>query len=389
MKSIDTSNAVTLNELVPRLKHLIARQRAAFLWAGPGIGKSSIVSAIAKELGGVSVDVRLSQMQPTDIIGIPYYDKEQNKMRWAPPELLPSVEFAAKYPVVILFLDEMNSAPPAVQAAAYQLVLDRRSGSYELPENCVIIAAGNRESDRGVTFRMPSPLANRFCHFEIKQDFDSWLDWALKSSIHTDVVAYLTTFKSELFDFDPTSNEKSFPTPRSWEFVSQLITVGKNEEELNDSMIRDLVGSAVGVGTATKFMAYLKIGKNLPAPNDILTGKVKTIATREISAHYQIIMSMLFELREFWHANSHLARLASNDNDRIWNSDAVRAKWIGMMDHFFRFVVDNFDVEIGIMAIKIAFSNYKFSTAVIPSEFKSWAQLCTKYGKYLAHVNPR
>ena len=120
------------------------------------------------------IDLRLGQMEPTDIRGIPFYNKDIGKMDWAPPVELPDEEMSKDYPIVVLFLDELNSAAPSVQSAAYQLILNRRIGKYRLPDNVVMVAAGNRESDKGVTYRMPTPLANRFIHQEMKVDFSSW-----------------------------------------------------------------------------------------------------------------------------------------------------------------------------------------------------------------------
>ena len=113
-------------------------------------------------------------------------------------------EFAAQYDHIVLFLDEMNSAAPSVQAAAYQLILNRRVGTYKLPDNVMIVAAGNREADKGVTYRMPAPLANRFIHLELAVDFGDWFQWAVDNNIHKDVVGYLTFAKKDLYDFDPT-----------------------------------------------------------------------------------------------------------------------------------------------------------------------------------------
>lgn len=394
MAKIETSVQHTINELVPLLKRCLKIKRPAFLWSPPGIGKSSIVSAIAKQMGGICIDLRLSQMQQSDIIGIPYFDSGvtnggNGTMRWAPDERMPNATFAKEYPIVILFLDEMNAAAPAVQASAYQLVLDRAAGTYKLPDNVVIVAAGNRESDRGVTFRMPSPLANRFVHFEVKADFDSWLDWALAENINSDVVAFLSTYKDKLMEFEPTSADKAFPTPRSWEFVSQLITTGKDEPNLSDSVIRDLVSSAVGSGTATTFMAYLKVGKNLPAPGDILSGKVKTINTQEISAHYQIIVSMLYEMKNYWFDHSDGTGVMEKISDRLvekreWHIDKPYAKnWTSMMENFNEFILSQVKPEVGIMAARMAFKNYNFMKAIQMSTVKSWTKITQQWGKYI------
>ena len=178
---------VTSSQARRSLLKAFKHQRPVFLWGPPGIGKSELVADIAEELGGYMIDLRLGQMEPTDIRGIPFYNKDNGKMDWAEPIDLPSQELAAEFPIVVLFLDEMNSAAPSVQAAAYQLILNRRIGKYVLPDNVVIVAAGNRESDKGVTYRMPTPLANRFVHQEMKCDFASWQEWAVNHNIHKDV----------------------------------------------------------------------------------------------------------------------------------------------------------------------------------------------------------
>jgi len=391
----DTSNALTMTDLVLRLKRCLKVKRPAFVWGGPGLGKSCGINALAKELGGVVIDIRLSQMDPTDIKGIPYPAKDENGrnvMCWAPPEQLPTKEFCDGFPIVILFLDEMNSAPPSVQAAAYQLVLDRKVGTYTLPDNVCVLAAGNRETDRGVTFRMPAPLSNRFLHFEIKADFDSWLDWAIPAKIHPDIVSFLSTFRHKLYEFDPTSADKSFPTPRSYEFASQLITTEPDEEKLSDTEIREFMTSAVGAGTATDFMAYLKVGKGLPKPSDILNGKVTTINTREISAHYQLIVGMLYEMNEFWTNNSVTTGTSisvSNRKvaDRKWNNDNDVKTWMKMLDNFNGFILTQVELEIGMMAARMEFSNFNFGVSLKGTKYqfvnlKSWPQFIEKFAKY-------
>ena len=170
------SRTVTASQARKSLLKAFQVKRPLFLWGPPGIGKSELVEGITNELGGLMIDLRLGQMEPTDIRGIPFYNKETNTMEYAAPGDLPDEETASQYPIVVLFLDEMNSAPASVQSAAYQLILNRRVGKYRLPDNVVMVAAGNRESDKGVTYRMPTPLANRFIHQEMKVDFASWQD---------------------------------------------------------------------------------------------------------------------------------------------------------------------------------------------------------------------
>jgi len=335
-------------------------KRPVFLWGPPGIGKSEIVESIANELGGVMVDLRMAQMEPTDIRGIPYYNKEIVKMDWAEPVDLPSQELADQYPVVVLFLDEMNSAPPAVQAAGYQLVLNRRVGKYVLPDNVVIIAAGNRDSDKGVTYRMPMPLANRFIHIEMRPDFESWQEWAIEKGIHKDVVGYLSFAKQDLYDFDAKSSSRAFATPRSWTFVSDLI----QDDNIDKNTLLTLVSGAVGDGLAVKFMAHRKVAQHMPKPIDILTGKEKNLKTKEISAMYSLAVSMCYELRAY----------LNSDNRDI-------EEFHKMFDNFLNYMMDNFETELVIMGVRVALKTYKFP--VDPHRLTAMDRLTENYGKYI------
>jgi MoxR-like ATPase len=202
-------------------------------------------------------------------------------MDWAPPIELPDEELAEQYPLVVLFLDELNSAAPSVQAAAYQLILNRRIGKYALPKNVVMVAAGNRESDKGVTYRMPTPLANRFIHQEMKVDFASYQEWAVNNNIHKDVVGYLSFAKQDLYDFDAKSASRAFATPRSWTFVSELL----EDEDSDDDTLMNLVAGTIGEGLAVKFMAHRKIAGRMPKPEDILSWQRKRTQCQRSQCH--------------------------------------------------------------------------------------------------------
>ena len=159
------TRTVSPNRAKKSILRAFQKKRPVFLWGPPGIGKSDIVAQVTDSLPNSHlIDIRLSLWEPTDIKGIPYFDSNSNTMVWGAPSELPSKEFASQYDNIVVFFDEMNSAAPAVQAAAYQLILNRRVGQYVLPDNVIIVAAGNREADKGVTYRMPAPLANRFIH---------------------------------------------------------------------------------------------------------------------------------------------------------------------------------------------------------------------------------
>ena len=359
--SVTENRSVTPSEARSRILRAFKNKRPIFLWGPPGIGKSEVVAGLTEELGGHMIDLRLGQMEPTDIRGIPFFNKNKEVMDWAPPIDLPTEELASQYPVVVLFLDEMNSAAPAVQAAGYQLILNRRIGKYVLPDNVVIVAAGNRESDKGVTYRMPSPLANRFVHLEVRQDFDSWFQWAVSKNVHKDVVGYISFAKQDLMDFDPKSASRAFATPRSWTFVSDFLY----DEDATDAELTDLISGTVGEGLAVKFMAHRKVAGQMPDPTDVLNGKVKELKVKEVSAMYSLTISMCYELQ---------------DQYKKLGKDKI-ADWHKQADTFLRFMMDNFTTELVVMGARVALTTYNLP--MVPGKMPNFDEFHKRFGKYI------
>jgi len=351
------SRTVSPNKAKNALRIAMQKKRPIFLWGPPGIGKSDVIAQITNSLPNSHlIDIRLSLWEPTDIKGIPYFDSNISKMVRGSPSELPDEEFASQYDNIVVFFDEMNSAAPAVQAAAYQLILNRRVGQYKLPDNVIIVAAGNREADKGVTYRMPAPLANRFVHLEMAVSFDDWFEWAVNNNIQPDVVGYLQFAKQDLYNFDPKSPSRSFATPRSWSFVSELI-----EDGLDENTTADLVAGAVGEGLAVKFMAHRKVAADMPNPSEVLLGKVKELKTKEVSAMYSLIVSLCYELKE-----------AVDKGDK---------KFDDKVNNFLRFAMDNFDTELVVMGIKLALTEY--ALPIDPDEVACFDEFHERYGKYI------
>ena len=353
-EAMSANRTVTPNEAKRSIRKCVKIQRPVFMWGPPGIGKSDIVKQIGDEQGREVIDVRLSLWEPTDIKGIPYYNSNENTMTWAPPAELPTDPEST----AILFLDELNSAAPATQAAAFQLVLNRRVGTYQLPKGVSIVAAGNRETDKGVTYRMPAPLANRFVHLEMQVDWEDYFEWAVENSIHKDVVGFLSFSKKDLYDFDPKSSSRAFATPRSWSFVSELL----HDDDCDADTLTDLVSGSVGEGLAIKFMAHRKHASKMPNPSDILSGKVKKMDSKEISAMYSLTVSLCYELKD-----------ACDKNAKNWNDQT---------NNFFEFMMNNFETELVIMGTKLALSTYKLP--LDPDEIKCFDAFHAKFGKYIS-----
>jgi hypothetical protein len=335
------------------IRKAIQTRRPVFLWGPPGIGKSDIVKQIGEDAGREVIDVRLALWEPTDIKGIPYYNADKGAMVWAPPAELPTDPEST----AVIFLDELNSAPPAVQAAAYQLILNRKVGTYSLPKGVDIVAAGNREGDRGVTYRMPAPLANRFIHLEAKVDFDDFQEWAVMNAVHPEVVGYVGFAKQDLYDFDPKSPSKAFATPRSWVFVSDLL----KDDDTDIDTLHNLIAGAVGDGLAVKFMAHRKIAGKLPKAEDILSGKVKDLQIKEVSAMYSLTVSLCYELKD-----------AAEKKSKTFDSQA---------DNFFRYMMDNFPTELVVMGAKTGLTNYNLPFDA--TKMKSFDEFHKRFGKYV------
>ncbi len=243
------------------------------LWGPPGVGKSQLVHQVAERHGVPLVDIRLSQLEPSDLRGIPFRAGE--RVEWAVPNMLPDAERHGAHGV--LFLDEINSAPPSVSAAAYQLILDRRLGEYRVPPGWAIFAAGNRQGDRGVTWTMPAPLANRFCHYEVQPNLDDWVAWAYAFGIDERLIAFLRFRPDLLFDFDPAQNPSAFPSPRTWEFAHRALEKFGDDHATLPGALQACVGDAAGI-ELNAFVANLDRmpdidaiveGRDAPVPADL------------------------------------------------------------------------------------------------------------------------
>lgn len=234
-----------------------------YIWGPPGVGKSAVTNQVTKEEKIGFIDLRLVLMDPTDLRGIPI--PENGKARWLPPSALPTEGEG------ILFLDELNLAPPLVQSSAYQLVLDKKIGEYQLPKGWRIIAAGNKAEHGANVYKMAPALRSRFTHIDFEINVDDWRQWAIQSEVVSEVIEFISFRPDLLFQFDPKRHENAFPNPRAWgEFVSPIF---KNRNLLGEEITHQAIGGAVSVGAAAEFKAYLRLKNELPSIDEILEGK--------------------------------------------------------------------------------------------------------------------
>ena len=282
-------NAVGPRKLASVLQAMLPVQTPVFLWGSPGVGKSDVMKQVAGDLGYALLDVRAGLMNPVDLMGVPY--QQDGYARWAIPDFLPREARDGQQGV--LFLDELTTAPQSVQAACYQLTLDRRIGDYRLPDGWTVAAAGNLETDRGVVHKMPTPLANRFAHLLVEPDLKDWCVWASQAGLPGEIIAFLRYRPELLWAFDPTSGEKAFPTPRSWHRVASHYAAG-----LDDDVSAEVFSSLVGEGAATELRAFIRLFKSLPDMQQILTSPDKAQVPTDIGTLYAVSSALTMYANE-------------------------------------------------------------------------------------------
>ncbi|MDL2316458.1 MoxR family ATPase [Desulfovibrio sp. OttesenSCG-928-A18] len=267
------------SHIVAALGSLLNIRQPVFIWGPPGVGKSQVVAQVAKEKGLALLDIRAILLDPVDLRGLPRITGSGDVV-WCPPGFLPGKGDPERG---ILFLDELNAAPPMVQAACYQLVLDRRIGEYSLPDGWNIVAAGNRDRDKAVTHRMPSALANRMVHLNFDICLDDWLAWAQQAGIRQEICAFLRFRPTMLHDFDPASAAKAFASPRSWEFASRILASSPPP-----ALEHELFQGTIGSTAAAEFMGFLGVWRELPTVEDVLNGPDTAKVPEEPAAAYAL-----------------------------------------------------------------------------------------------------
>lgn len=277
-------------QVVQALGYLVAANQPVMIHGSPGVGKSDVVRQVARENDMEMIDLRLSQLDPVDLRGVPSVDTKRKQTSWNVPDFLPRDGKG------ILFLDEINSAAQATQAAAYQLVLDRKLGDYELPKGWAIVAAGNRSTDRAIVNQMSTALKNRFTHLNYEVNNDDWCEWALKNNIAVEVLGFIRFRPMHLNEFEQRNDSReerervqrlkdaqAFATPRSWEFMSRVV-----QQKPDPEIEYELYTGIVGEGCAAEFMGYLKYYRDLPNLDALLMNPGKAKVPEEPATLYAL-----------------------------------------------------------------------------------------------------
>ena len=252
------------------------------VWGPPGIGKSQIAYQIANDLNAKLFELRANLFDPVDVRGgLKVVEQEDGTYRtkYGVPEDYPDSNYGGN---VVLLVDELPNAPKATQNALLQLVLDKKIGTYTLPAGTAIIAAGNRSIDRAAVHEMPTPVKNRFAHYEIEANIDDWVAWAMQNNISPTIVSFLRYRPTQLHNLD--ARENAFPTPRAWEMVNRKLPFmgGNTDEEFYGT------ASLIGDGPAGEFIAFKKSVDKMPDLDQIVQNPTYTQVPDDPSVLYAV-----------------------------------------------------------------------------------------------------
>lgn len=286
VKMITANERTMLKGLVP------------YMQGSPGIGKSSIYRQIARNWNLKLIDVRLSQCAPEDLNGLPFRNGDK-------AEFLPFSNFPIagdplpmdvdedgnthQYDGWLILLDELSSAPKAVQAAAYKLILDHEVGIYKLHSKVMLCAAGNKATDKAVVIQQSTALQSRLIHFELEVSHTDWMLWANQNKVDSRLIGYLSYKKSALHEFNPSHQDRTFPCPRTWEFVNALIFDRPHLDDVDAACI----AGAVGDGRGTEFYKFAQIGENVPTIEQIVNNPTKTEVPSEVSYKFFVASALM------------------------------------------------------------------------------------------------
>lgn len=334
------------SKLYEALHALIGERVPLHVWGPCGVGKSQIVGQVANDLGYEFLDVRAVQLDPVDLRGLPRIAADQTE--WVPPKFLPTGGKG------ILFLDELTSAPQMTQAGCYQLVLDRRLGEYRLPDEWVVLAAGNPASERGVYFSMPRPLRNRFVHLDLEPDLEDWCRWAIRAQVRPEIIAFLR-FKPELLhDNEASSDANAWPTPRSWEMASRVLSGvarRRNARLLSGTseFEAQLLDGTVGQAAASELVAFLRLFRELPSIDEILLNPTTARVPTEPSAQIAIATALGRVLSDssVGRGISYLERMPAEMRVMTMRDAAARSIAITHTPEFVRFGVEHRELCCG------------------------------------------
>lgn len=305
------------SQIISAVNACLDARTPVMLWGAAGVGKSDSIFQIGAKRKVEVRDVRLSNLDPTDIKGFPSPDAKRGVMTWLPADFLPTTGKG------ILFFDELNLADKMTQASAYQLFLTRQVGNYKLPAGWDIVAAGNTEKDRANITRMAGPLANRMIHLDFEADVPEWVVHAQANGISDELRAFIRFKPALLHSFDAQSKEPAFPSPRSWFFMDKLL----KQPDLSPTVRDGLMAGTVGTGASVELRAFLDHIKDLPDIDDIVARPDQAPVPSKISAQYALVTMMASNTtpKNFGAMLKYVARFGSQEMEVLYARDAGNA----------------------------------------------------------------
>lgn len=242
-----------------------------------GVGKSSIVQAVADKLNLKLIDIRVSQLMPYDLAGLIAPNTERTKAGYLPVDVFPleddslplNPELGKPYDGFLLFFDEFNSGDRSTIAAAYKIILDRKIGEYLLHPNTRIVCAGNRIQDNAIVNKLGSAMQSRLIHIELSLRNKEFMEYTLNAQWNSILTSYFRFRPDMIHNFDPSKLDEvvTYSCPRTWEFVNKLLEAGLLNQ--TDEILHTTICGAVGEKAGSDFVAYLKIYKDLPSVQEI------------------------------------------------------------------------------------------------------------------------
>lgn len=265
---------VRLDHSIPFVERVLKKRLVPMLHGSPAIGKSDIIRTIAEKFSLKVIDVRLSTYDPADMNGLPYFNTSgaRNIAEYVPFDVFP-VEgdpIPEGYKGWMVFLDELPSAAPSVQAAAFKLILDKMVGQRKLHSHALLAAAGNMEDDGAIVNPLPTPLQSRMINFQVYTNLDCFMKYALTQNIDYRIAAFLEFKPDYVHHFKPDHDDLTFAAPRTWMFLDKLI----RGEPVTDSDL-PLVAGCISSGVGAEFIAFCKIFDQVPKLADILADPLK------------------------------------------------------------------------------------------------------------------
>lgn len=277
LAKLETIIPILLNDNIPIM-----------IWGPSGLGKTQVAKQIAKKAKLKLIDWRTNLRDPVDARGLPVPDMKAMSTSWLRPDDLPFVGSKHGKEGVLLF-DEINTGSPAMQNVCLQLVLERRVGEHILEPGWKIIATGNRAKDRGSINRMGAPLKNRFAHFEVEPDIESFISYGIENKLDPRLLAFLR-FRKDFLHMPPVNDDtNAFASPRQWEVANKYVNQPRDIRPV-------IIESLVGKNPAVEFEGFLRVYHELPSFSDVVNGSNTAVVPKEPAARFAVSMMLAREV---------------------------------------------------------------------------------------------